>query len=78
MKTLHNSHRPRRAAALLLGPALLLAVMATPASAGTTLVSGFSVFNTQCQAPVGGVPAGSSEAFGVFREGAEHDTRGGA
>ena len=36
--------------------ALVFAVLAMPASAGTTLVSGTSVFNTECQAPVGGPP----------------------
>jgi hypothetical protein len=31
--------------------------LATPASAGTTRVSGIGVFNTECQAPVGSPPA---------------------
>lgn len=37
--------------------ACVFAMLATPASAGTTLVSGTSVFNTACQAPVGDIPA---------------------
>lgn len=56
MKTLHNSPRPRRAGTLLFMAALVSAVLAMPASAGTTLVSGTSVFNTECQAPVGDPP----------------------
>ncbi|MBC7656091.1 MAG: hypothetical protein H7147_02835 [Frankiaceae bacterium] len=61
MKTIHPSLRPRRAGAGLLAAttaasALLFSVLAMPAIAGTTLVSGVSVFNTACQAPVGGVP----------------------
>jgi hypothetical protein len=36
--------------------ALVFAALATPASAGTTLVSGSSVFNNACAAPVGDVP----------------------
>lgn len=57
MKTFHHSPRPRRAGALPLVAALVVAVLAMPASAGTTLVSGSSVFNNQCQAPVGDPPA---------------------
>jgi hypothetical protein len=34
------------------------AVLATPASAGTTQVSGTAVFNNDCQPPVGSPPAG--------------------
>lgn len=56
MKTFHHSPRPRRTGAVLLTAAVVFAVLATPATAGTTLVSGTSVFNTQCQAPVGGAP----------------------
>ena len=37
--------------------ALVLAVLAMPASAGTALVSGVGVFNDGCQAPVGSPPA---------------------
>lgn len=36
--------------------ACVFATLAMPVSAGTTLVSGTSVFNTACQAPVGDVP----------------------
>lgn len=41
--------------ALALGS--VLAVLAMPASAGTTQVSGIAVFNNECQAPVGSPPA---------------------
>jgi len=37
--------------------ASLLAVLAMPASAGTTQVSGIGVYNTACQPPVGSPPA---------------------
>jgi hypothetical protein len=37
--------------------ASLLAVLAMPASAGTTQMSGIGVFNNACQAPVGSPPA---------------------
>ena len=37
--------------------ASLLAVLAMPASAGTTQVSGIGVFDTECQPPVGSPPA---------------------
>jgi hypothetical protein len=37
--------------------ALTEAELATPASAGATLVSGIGVFNTECQPPVGSPPA---------------------
>jgi hypothetical protein len=37
--------------------ALVLAVLATPASAGTTQISGIGVFNNACQPPVGSPPA---------------------
>jgi hypothetical protein len=37
--------------------ALMLSVLAMPASAGTTQVSGIGVFNTECQPPVGSPPA---------------------
>ena len=57
MKTSHHSPRPRRAGALSFMAALVFGVLATPASAGTTLVSGTSAFNTSCQAPVGAPPA---------------------
>ena len=56
MKTFHHYSRPRRAARPLVA-ALMVVALAMPASAGTTLVSGTSVFNTQCQAPVGDPPA---------------------
>jgi len=36
--------------------ALVLAVLAMPASAGTTQVSGSSVYNTECQVPAGSPP----------------------
>src|SRR5688572_24873292 len=36
--------------------ASVLAVLAMPASAGTTQVSGIGVFNTECQPPVGSPP----------------------
>ena len=36
--------------------ASMLAVLAMPASAGTTQVSGIGVFNTECQPPVGSPP----------------------
>ena len=42
------------AASLLL---LVAAVLATPASAGTTQVSGIAVFNNECQPPVGSPPS---------------------
>jgi hypothetical protein len=56
MKTFQHIPRPRRAGVLMFLATLLFAVLAMPASAGTTLVSGTSVFNTQCQAPVGNPP----------------------
>ena len=37
--------------------ASMLAVLAIPASAGTTQVSGIGVFNDLCQPPVGSPPA---------------------
>jgi len=61
MKTNLPSLRPRRAGALVLAAALVSAVLAMPASAGTTLVSGSSVFNVACQAPVGGVPGDTGD-----------------
>jgi hypothetical protein len=36
--------------------ASVLAVLAVPAGAGTTQVSGIGVFNTECQPPVGSPP----------------------
>lgn len=69
MKTYHSSLRPRRVPDRRLrtltlsaaATALVFAVLAIPASAGTTLVSGVGVFNEQCQAPVGGVPANTGD-----------------
>jgi hypothetical protein len=55
MKTPHAFVRRTGATAVL--TALAFAVLAMPAVAGTTLVSGSSVFNTACQAPVGDAPA---------------------
>lgn len=57
MKTSQTSLRPRRVFLSAAVAASLFALLATPASAGTALVSGNSVFNTACQAPVGDVPA---------------------
>ena len=62
MKTHHHSHLPRRPGAPVtvltaVVTALAFAVLAMPATAGTTLVSGTSEFNNACQAPVGAPPA---------------------
>ena len=60
MKSYHHFHQPRRAgatSAMAAVAASLFAVLVMPASAGTTLVSGVSVFNNACQAPVGGPPS---------------------
>jgi len=45
-----------RVTTLTTAVASVLAVLAMPASAGTTQVSGISVFNNECQPPVGSPP----------------------
>lgn len=72
MKTFHHSPRSGHAGALVLVAALVFAVLATPASAGTTLVSGTSVFNTECQAPVGGVPGDTGDYPAIDFSGSLH------
>jgi hypothetical protein len=55
MTTVRN--RLRAMTLMTLVVASLLAVLASPASAGTTQVSGGGVFNDDCQPPVGSPPA---------------------
>ena len=52
----HVPNRLRSASLSAAVAACVFATLALPASAGTTLVSGTSLFNTACQAPVGAVP----------------------
>jgi hypothetical protein len=51
----HLPDRPRVTLTAVVA-SLVFALLAMPASAGTTLVSGSSVFNNACQAPVGDAP----------------------
>ncbi len=56
MFTSNRVHFARHVTRMAAVAASVLAVLATPASAGTTQVSGSAVFNTQCQPPVGSPP----------------------
>ena len=55
MFTLNPVHTARRVTCTADVAALVLAVLAMPASAGTTQISGVGVFNNDCQ-PTGGSP----------------------
>ena len=55
MFTLNPVHTARHVTCTAAVAALVLAVLAMPASAGTTQISGVAVFNNECQ-PTGGSP----------------------
>ena len=57
MLMLHPVHTARHVTCTVAVAASVLAVLAMPASAGTTQVSGIAVFNDACQPPVGSPPA---------------------
>ena len=52
--------------------ASVLAVLAMPASAGTTQVSGIGVFNTECQPPVGSPPVDPGDYDPIEMTGSLH------
>ena len=56
MFTLNPVHTARHVTCAAAVAALVLAVLAMPASAETTDVSGIAVFNNECQPPVGSPP----------------------
>lgn len=56
MFTLNPAHSARHVTCTAAVAALGLAVLAMPASAGTTQVSGTAVFDTECLPPVGSPP----------------------
>jgi hypothetical protein len=57
MFTLKRLHTARHFTCTAAVAASVLAVLAMPASAGTTQVSGIAVFNDECQPPVGSPPS---------------------
>lgn len=72
MKTTHRSLRPRLLATVARSrttmltaavTALVFAGLAMHANAGTTQLSAVGMFNDACQAPVGGVPADTGNAY---------------
>jgi hypothetical protein len=56
MSMLHPGHTARPRTCTAAAAAFLFAVLAMPASAGTTQVSGVAAFNNECQPPVGSPP----------------------
>jgi hypothetical protein len=56
----------------LVAAAMVLAVLAMPASAETTQVSGIGVFDTECQPPVGSPPADPGDYPPIYLTGSLH------
>lgn len=72
MFTLNPAHRTRHITCTAAVAALGLGVLAMPASAGTTQVSGTAVFDTECQPPVGSPPVDPGDYPPIHLTGSLH------
>ena len=72
MFTLNPVQTARRVTCAAAVAASVLAVLAMPASAATTPVSGIGVFNTECQPPVGSPPVDPGDYDPIEMTGSLH------